>query len=485
MSIARALSNAVSGLVATSRGTETIAANVANVMTPGYARREVSLSAQVLDGFSGGVRVDGVNRMVNTAIQSEARLSSAACSAGEDIAAFFNRAEDAIGLPGDAAAITTALTRFESTLITASVRPDEDLRLVQVVEAAAMLADRLNAASRTIQDARTAADTSIAHQVGNLQQGLERIAHLNRQIASLSSGGQDVSALHDERQAMVDRIAAIVPLQIIQRDFGRISVFTAEGAALLDGLQPARLSFTAAGILTPDRLVGTTGVSGLVVNGEELAGASLRLFTGGSLGAAFAIRDTHAPQIQAELDALAQDLCRRLADPAVDPTLTSGQPGLFTDAGAAAAPPPVLGLAGTLAVNQAVRPEAGGALWRLRTGLQAAAAGPVGDGSLIDRLSGALKAVQELSPPSPLLGRHDSSGLAASLEAGVASRRLSAEADASLLNTRAANLTERLMAEGVDTDSEMQRLLQYEQAYAANARVIQAIDEMMNTILKV
>lgn len=41
------------------------------------------------------------------------------------------------------------------------------------------------------------------------------------------------------------------------------------------------------------------------------------------------------------------------------------------------------------------------------------------------------------------------------------------------------------MADGVDTDTEMQRLLQYEQAYAANARVIQAIDEMMNTILRV
>jgi flagellar hook-associated protein 1 FlgK len=40
------------------------------------------------------------------------------------------------------------------------------------------------------------------------------------------------------------------------------------------------------------------------------------------------------------------------------------------------------------------------------------------------------------------------------------------------------------MAEGVDSDAEMQRLLQYEQSYAANARVLVAVDEMINQILR-
>ena len=40
------------------------------------------------------------------------------------------------------------------------------------------------------------------------------------------------------------------------------------------------------------------------------------------------------------------------------------------------------------------------------------------------------------------------------------------------------------MADGVDSDAEMQKLLEYEQAYAANARVIQAIEEMMDQILR-
>lgn len=487
MSIARALSNAVSGLAATARGTETVSANVANVLTPGYARREMSLSAQSIGGNSGGVRIDGVSRVVNTALLAEARLSYAARGGSQDLAAFFNTMEDAIGLPGEASAISAALTRFESALISASARPDEDLRLAKVAEAAIDLVDRLNAASSAVQGARTAADISIANQVDTLRQGLETVAKLNKQITSFAGmGGQDISSLYDERQAAIDRIADIVPLQVIQREAGRVSLFTAEGAVLLDGLTPAELSFSPAGQFEPGMQVGAGSVGGLVFNGETLTGSGLRLFNGGTLGIAFAIRDRHAPQVQSELDSFAYDLYQRFADPAVDLTLTAGQPGLFTDqSGGAASPPPSLGLALTISVNTAILPDNGGALWRLRAGLNATDPGLVGDASLIDRLTDALKATQSMGPGAALDGRHDASGFAATLEARIASRRIGAEADASLHGTRAANLSERLMADGVDTDTEMQRLLQYEQSYAANARVIQAIDEMMQTILRV
>ncbi|MFD2438939.1 flagellar basal body protein [Paracoccus kondratievae] len=46
MSISSAISNAVSGLTAASRGTEVVSANIANALTPGYARRELNLSTR-------------------------------------------------------------------------------------------------------------------------------------------------------------------------------------------------------------------------------------------------------------------------------------------------------------------------------------------------------------------------------------------------------------------------------------------------------
>ena len=39
------------------------------------------------------------------------------------------------------------------------------------------------------------------------------------------------------------------------------------------------------------------------------------------------------------------------------------------------------------------------------------------------------------------------------------------------------------MEDGVDTDRELQRLMLIEQAYAANARVLQTVDDMMNALM--
>ena len=65
MSITSALSSALTGLTATSRQAEAVSSNVANAATPGYARREVSLTALSLGGSGQGVAVRGITRQVN------------------------------------------------------------------------------------------------------------------------------------------------------------------------------------------------------------------------------------------------------------------------------------------------------------------------------------------------------------------------------------------------------------------------------------
>ena len=64
-------------------------------------------------------------------------------------------------------------------------------------------------------------------------------------------------------------------------------------------------------------------------------------------------------------------------------------------------------------------------------------------------------------------------------------------ADAHTANQRLvfANSTQEEMTrieaeQGVDTDQELQRLIQIEQTYAANARLISVVDELMETLLR-
>ena len=60
MSMSAALNNALSGLTASSRRAQVISDNVANALTPGYARRSVTVAAHVVggEGQGGGQDID-------------------------------------------------------------------------------------------------------------------------------------------------------------------------------------------------------------------------------------------------------------------------------------------------------------------------------------------------------------------------------------------------------------------------------------------
>ena len=65
----------------------------------------------------------------------------------------------------------------------------------------------------------------------------------------------------------------------------------------------------------------------------------------------------------------------------------------------------------------------------------------------------------------------------------ISTGRLSAEAETAFTQARHLALTDLEAANGVDTDAEMQSLLVIEKTYAANAKVIQTVDEMISTLL--
>jgi flagellar hook-associated protein 1 FlgK len=67
----------------------------------------------------------------------------------------------------------------------------------------------------------------------------------------------------------------------------------------------------------------------------------------------------------------------------------------------------------------------------------------------------------------------------------TASERQFAEADLALAAGRYGTLREAELRGGVDTDQELQRLLEIETAYAANARIITAVEEMLDQLMRI
>ena len=481
MSISGALSNALSGLTASSRSAEMVSNNIANALNEGYARREVVLATRSLGGTGQGVSVTGISRQVNLVLLSDRRVAEATTADRQIRAKYFADIEAAIGIPGQQGSMPDRAAALETALIEATSRPESEARLANVANSARALAGQIGAAATSVQTARADADHQIGADVNKLNAALTRVAEMNIEIRGHLSSGRDPSALMDQRQQQVDQIAALVPLREVQRDHGQIALFTAGGAVLVDG-RASSFGFTSVGLVEPDMTVASGGLSGLTLNGlpTSISGPNSTI-SGGTLAANFAVRDDLAPSVQARLDAVARNLVDRFSS--LDPTILPGNPGLFTDAGATFLPANEAGLAQRLRINPVADPRQGGALWRLRDGLGAALPGQTGNSTLLSSMQKALTTAQQAASGDFLPGLRNFAGLTAEALSTISSARLSADTEVSFSAAKSQALSVQALQDGVDTDAEMQDLLQIEKAYAANAKVIQTVDEMLDLLL--
>lgn len=487
MSITGALSHAYSGLVATSRAAELVSNNVANALTEGYARQDVALTSAALNGVGAGVRVTGVVRAENPVATSNRRRAEADLANRSATADAMARLAVALGQPGEAGSLAARFVAFETALKAAAETPESAALQAEVVSAALGVTTKLNQVSTENSRIRMDADATIQRQVTQVNGSLKKLESINREITLRAISGVDVAALEDERQRLIDDISRIIPIKAVARENNQVAIISQGGAILLDG-RAGELGFTPTATITPDMTLGSGTLSGLTLNGKPMAigGAGAGLLDGGSLSAQFAIRDEIAPGFDAQIDALARDLLSRLQDPAVDATLAPGDPGFFTDGGAAFDPMDEIGLAGRIRVNAAVDPAQGGALWRVRDGVNAPTPGETGTSALLHNMADALTRAQ-----TPLAGLSvAASGGASAFASGVSALRAQdaalAEYEAAYQTGRAAQFrAAELDITGVDTDREMQHLLLLERSYAANARVIEAADGMLRRLLEI
>lgn len=489
MSIASALTNALTGLTATAKLAEVSSGNLANALTEGYAARRASLAASAPAGVGSGVSVIGIERAAQPELTSARRIADGDLAGGQTRLDALVRLERSLGEVGGADSLAVRVRTFESALRQLAETPELAPRQSAAVEAARGLAVKLNRISTESARVRQTADTEVARQVEEVNTALGKIAALNRQIQMFSASGRDAVSLVDERERLIDRVASIVPIREQPRANGVVEIATAQGLMLAD-TRAQRIEFTPTPVIAPAmRYDGGTGaLSGLTLNGVDITpgGPGPQAVTGGALAGHFAVRDRIAVAVADRADALAGDLIGRVAAPGLDPTLAPGEPGLFTDDGAAHDPANLAGLAGRIRLNAAVDPATGGDPARLRDGIGAATPGPATDASLPRALLDALTARASVTPVPGLSPALSFSESAAGVIELAAIERVSAESEAAAFASARETLA---VAEagsiGVDSDAELQAMIQIEQAYAANAQVIQTAARMLDRLLEI
>ncbi len=475
MSISSSLGNALSGLSVTSRMAEVTSSNIANALTPGYSRRTLEIGSSL-----GGVQSYGVNRHSNPGLISDRRLAQSQLGFDQRSLNSLTSIERSFGVAGSADSIAGRLASYNAALINAANDPSSDVRLGQLNSSLGALVTSINTAGRQIQEQRQDADSAIARDVEALNTGLAQVARLNADISRARLAGQDPSNLRDSRQQVIDDISSIVPVRLLARDNDQAALMTTSGLVLLDGV-PSEFEFTPVNIVTADMTLASGGLSGISRGGVSLDSSDgIGRLSGGSLGAAMQMRDETLVDAQTQLDEFAFDLAHRHENPAIDPTFTGV--GLITDMGGPTDPADFVGLAGRLAVNAAVDPTQGGDLSKWRDGVGAVGAGPIGESGQLARWLSALNTATSL--PSGGSAKTSSDHIGA-IVANVGTARIDAEKSLSFSQARWESLHQAVLADGVDSDNELQNLIRIEQAYAANAKVMQTISAMMQQLMEI
>ena len=491
MSLSLALDSALSGLIAAQRQTQLASRNIANVGTPGYVRKEAELESLTIQGEGRGVRVADVVRRVDRMLQQDVRresgLSAELGAKAEGLAAF----TAVIGQPDEERSISNQIAKLVQAFQRLGESPENAVIQHSAVGAAQQVARSLNDLSRHVREQRQAADQAIAASVDRVNQSLDDLANINKQLSVIDGTGRDVTDLLDQRDKLLDTLSNELGITALTRGDGQTMVLTDGGTTLLDGTTVNHLSFaTTTQIGAAVSYSGGTGaLSGITVNGLDISPGSgyAGAIRSGRLAGEFALRDVILPQAQSQIDEIASTLVDGFQR--FDASVAPGQSGLFTDNGAAhdrGDPAQVTGLSERITVNALVDPDQGGSLWRIRDGIQAATPGAPGDATQVRQFLAVFDESVTFNAGAGLTTTARIGGYATEFVGFQGNQRAALEERAGYQGTLADTLSaQRTNLEGVNVDDELQKMLLYEQTYNASAKVIQAVRDMMDTLLEI
>ena len=482
MSISHAINAAQSGLKVSGLRADIVATNVANASTPGYVRRSVLVGETLLGGRTSGVAASGISRSADSALSAERRSLSSDVAQSSLMSSTWQVLSSRIGDDAEGTGLFSKFSKFEAALSASVTSPESSTQLAALLDSANAVVTELNNLSQLVSQQRSEADREIADGVNVVNAALKQVEELNGLLAGMDRSTSQAAALMDDRDRTLDTIAEYLPIEAIPRDGGVVDVITVEGVYLVAGTAK-QLEFSPANSFGADMTLDNGALSGLSVNGQELTpgASSYAAISSGMFGALFTLRDTDLPNFGAQLDTIASDLVTRLSNDSIDPTKVPGDFGLFVDTGTPGDP----GLAGRIDLNAQVDPTQGGSLWRLRDGIGAAVEGPPGDNSILSAMSNAFTKIQSMNS-NGIQGGFSATELVAHVASLAGQTRISHESVLSSASTQHDLLIEAELSEtGVDIDSQMQDLLAIEQAYAANARVIEIANQMMQKLMEI
>lgn len=507
MGLDSSLAIASSGLAALQAEMAVASQNVANAGTAGYAKEVSAVSSRTAGGDPGGVLIGVTGRVVDTALEASLYTQNALVSGLTTTSTALGPISTLQGSTstdaGSSNTLSDSVGNLQSSLISLEADPASDPAQDAVLTSAGTLASNIRTTAAAYQTQRQAAQEAIVDDVSTANASLALIGSISDKIAQGRINGISTADLENQRAVAMTSLSNVLSVQFKETSTGDMMVSTANGLALPTHVTSGPLSTSDAAISTAASYPGS--IPAITVSGQD-ATSSL---TGGSLGANIALRDQTLPTMQAELDAFSQTMASRFDTQGL--TLFTDNNGILPGSSTTGLTPAgQVGFANVIQVNPQVTADPSA----VRDGSHAVAGSVTGassftvntsrgsaDTTLINRLldysfgSDIQDGVNQADLPTtglglngtltaPYSGDGDLDTLASTVTSSQASTISQASDDLTTETAVQTSLTSRVASvSGVSVDDEMSSIVALQNAYAANAKVVAAVQTMFSSLL--
>ena len=454
MTLSGIMNIGVSGAKAHQSAIAVASHNISNTNTLGYSRQRAELVTlpvlQTMNGqFGTGVQATTVTRSDSVFVDAALRAEAGA-QARYDTSSSGLQDLDAVLTSSGGVPIGNALTDFFNSAQAMTTNPESLAVRQTFIDSGKKLANLFNTASQQLDLLHTGRDATISQDATTINSTLTQIADLNKQITTSEPNSGAANDLRDKRDALVLQLGSSMDLNVSEATNGSITI-TANGEALVSGFNVSPVQAASTGVPPQMEIQSGNGVSLTTMNG------SLR-----------GMKDTYDAEaaLRSQLDTIAAGVISNVnaihAAPGAAFDLNGNQGvAFFTGTDAA-----------SIAVNAVVAADPN----------KVAAASTAAPGS-----NGAILKLAQLQDQKVLPGGAGVSTLNDSLTnlaSGVGSQAKNALDLKSVHDLALTTWQQRQQSiNGVNMDEELSNMMTLQHAYQAAARVMSAVDMMMDTII--
>lgn len=436
--------------------------NIANAETEGYTRQRADLVATPtimtpMGALGTGVRVRDVTRLRDPLLDANYRRDSGRAAGADLQGQLLGQIEAVLNEPSTTG-LSAALDAFHASWGDLSNQPTSAPIRGLVVQRGAQLATMFRSFSARLDDTLGYAEDRLTAAVNDVNRYSGQIATVTTEIIRIEAGGLTAGDLRDQRDLLIDKMSALGSVRVVDREGGDVAVFI-DGAMVVEAGDSHDLSV--AGSPTEVR------IGSRALNFEP--GTS-------TIGNLLEVINTQLPAIQARLDELAGGIVEQVNAIHSSGYTTGGATGVdFFDAAGTTARTIAMSATASTVVSTDTSGQSGNnrialamAALRDAPAKNTIAAGIAGWAAVSGNLGGLSFAEHYHSTVADL---------------GTA---VNDATNAHTVNSALAQQSEmrRASISGVSTDEELIRVMQHQQSYAAAARVVSVVDEMMQTILQ-